>query len=231
MELVIYRHPEDHSLAKGPGASGDLDNQQMSHTCTSTQEGAQPLSPGLFYPLVSAQEMETWTHWLPTPMVFDRARVPASEVIKTLTQLHTPPEVFEELQWAWKMDLFEAYEVRTPVRRDSRDPVLLGRLGEQRYRMALWGESIRPLEEITSLVNQSLAIKARAVTWRNYAMSAGTLVGFGLGLWLGSHPSFEGTPLALGVMLALIGLFSTWFPSVVYAPENRQHDFLDRYRC
>jgi hypothetical protein len=231
MELVIYRHTEDHSLAKGPCASGDLDNRQVSHTCTSTQEGAQPLSPGLFYPLVSAQEMETWAHWLPTVMAFDRARVPASEVINTLTQLHTPPEVFEELQWAWKMDLFEAYEVRTPVRRDSRDPVLLGRLGEQRYRMALWGESIRPLEEITSLVNQSLAIKAHAIKWRNYAMSAGTLVGFGLGVWLGSHPSFEGDPLSLGVMLALIGLFSTWFPSVVYAPENRQHDFLDRYRC
>jgi hypothetical protein len=231
MELVIYRNTEDQALAKGRCASGDLDSGQASNIYASAQETASPLSPDLFYPLVSAQEMETWTHWLPTVMVFDRARVPASEVSDTLTKLHTPPEVFEELQWAWKMDLFEAYEVRTPVRRDSRDPVLLGRLGERRYRMALWGESIRPLEEITTLVNQSLAIKARAIKWRNYTMSAGVLVGFGLGAWLGSHPSFEGNPLSLGVMLALIGLFSTWFPSVVYAPENRQHDFLDRYRC
>src|SRR5687767_471326 len=70
-----------------------------------------PLSPELFYPLVTEQEMVMWTHWLPTSIVFDRALVLSpSTVISTLTRLKAPPEVLEEFHWSWKMDLFETYE-------------------------------------------------------------------------------------------------------------------------
>src|SRR5262249_25258456 len=69
-----------------------------------------PLSPELFYPLVTEQERVTWTHWLPTSIVFERTRtLSPSGVISALTRLKAPAEVLEELHWTWKMDLFEAY--------------------------------------------------------------------------------------------------------------------------
>jgi hypothetical protein len=137
--------------------------------------------------------------------------------------------VVKEFQWAWKLDLFEEYEVRTPVRRDPRDPLLLGRMGGQWYRIALWGESLLPLERITALVEQSLAIRTRAVRARLQWIAGGTLLGFGVGLWLG-YITPESQPMATSLLFTGLGFFLTWFPMFMYTPENRQHDFLDRYR-
>jgi hypothetical protein len=89
--------------------------------------------------------MVTWTHWLPTAIVFERTgALSPAEMTQTLSSLQAPPAVLEELDWTWTMDLFEAYAVRTPVRRDARDPLLLGRLGGQWYRLALWGKVSGP---------------------------------------------------------------------------------------
>jgi hypothetical protein len=175
--------------------------------------------------------MVTWTHWLPTAITFERTSLDSpAAVCSTLQELDAPPAVLEEFCWAWKLDLFEAYEVRTPIRRDLRDPLLLGRVGTQRYRMALWGESLRPLEEIATLVQRSLALRSRAVKWRVLLTMSGVLCGFGLGMWLGHQPSFEGKALGTGLMYALLSLFCVAFPLLLYTPENRQQDFLDRYR-
>src|SRR5215831_12503142 len=85
--------------------------------------------PRSFFPVVTEEEMVTWTHWLPTCLVFDCTSVHAPmDVISTLTQLKAPPEVLEEFHWSWKLGLFESYEIRTPVRTDARDPLLLGRV-------------------------------------------------------------------------------------------------------
>jgi hypothetical protein len=150
-------------------------------------------------------------------------------MMNTLRKLHAPPEVLEEFHWSWKMELFESYEVRTPVRRDARDPLLLGRLGGQPYRIALWGESLLPQEKITALVQQSLALRARAARWQRWLALGGTLLGLALGLWLG-HLSSESQPVVTGFLFAFLGLFFGWLPMFLYTPENRQHDFLDRYR-
>jgi hypothetical protein len=189
------------------------------------------LSPELFYPRVTAPEWKTWTYWLPTAITFERTLgLPPSSVLSTLARPHAPPEVLEEFHWSWKVELFDAYEVRTPVRRDVRDPLLLGRLGGQWYRMALWGESIRPFEEITALVQQSLAIRTRAARWRLALSIGGALSGLMLGWWMGT-PSPAGNPLSMGLFCGLLGLFLGWFPTALHSPENKQHDFLDRYRC
>jgi hypothetical protein len=175
--------------------------------------------------------MVTWTHWLPTCLAFDCAtgQSPAA-IIDTLTQLKAPLEVLETFQWAWKFDLFEGYEVRTPVRNDVRDPLLLGCVGEQRYRLALWGESLLPLEQMTALVQQSLALRAGVEKRKGWVALGGTLLGLGVGLlWAWFSPEAE--PVGLSLLFAFVGFFLAWLPTFLYTPENRQHDFLDRYRC
>ena len=224
METVIYRKVEDSMGTK------DLHTCSVSSLPETVQE-ARPLSPELFYPLVSGPEMVTWTHWLPTTIAFERTpTLSHAEVIRALTQLNAPPAVLEEFHWSWKMGLFETYEVRTPLRRDLRDPLLLGRLGTQHYRIALWGESLRPLEEITTLVQQSLALRSRAVGWRVWLACGGALLGFILGAWLGNQPSYEGEPLGSGLVFAFLGLLFAVLLSFLRTPENCQQDFLDRYR-
>jgi hypothetical protein len=175
--------------------------------------------------------MVTWTHWLPTCLVFDGASGPSpAAIVDALTQLKAPLEVLETFHWAWKCDLFEAYEVRTPVRNDVRDPLLLGRVGEQRYRLALWGESLLPLEQITALVQQSLALRAGVEKRRGWVALGGTLLGLVVGLlWAWFSPEAE--PVGLSLLFAFVGFFLAWLPTFLYTPENRQHDFLDRYRC
>jgi hypothetical protein len=164
-------------------------------------------------------------------MVFDGASLQSPAAITdALTQLKAPPEVLETLHWCWKFDLFEAYEVRTPVRNDVRDPLLLGRVGEQRYRLALWGESLLPLEQMTALVQQSLALRTRVEKRKGWVALGGTLVGLAVGvLWTWFSPEAE--PVGISLLFTFVGFFLAWLPTFLYTPENRQHDFLDRYRC
>lgn len=226
MEAVVYRK----SATTKELQACSSPNYRGSANVLGTAHETPPLSPELFYPLVTEQEMVTWTHWLPTSIMFDRALVfSPSTVISTLTRLKAPPEVLEEFHWSWKMDLFEAYEVRTPVRRDARDPLLLGRVGGQTYRLALWGESLRPLEEMTTLVQQSLAVRARAAKRRVQLGIGGTVPGLALASWL-SYLLWEGQPVGTGLLLTFLLFFFAWLPMLVYTPENCQHDFLDRYR-
>jgi hypothetical protein len=188
-----------------------------------------PLSPELFYPPVSEEEMTVWGHWLPQSFLFDCMQLSFSgclEVTSTLARLNAPSEVLEEFRWASSVDLFEAYEVRTPVRCDLQDPLLLGRLGNQWYRLALWGESVLPLEQIATLVRQSLAIKARVSKKQKIVGSLG--IASGIAFWAGCLYFHNG--MGAGLLLLLVCTVWTWIPSVVYTPENAQHNFLDRYR-
>jgi hypothetical protein len=167
---------------------------------------------------------------LPTSIVFERTLVRSpSEVINTLTRLQAPLEVVEEFRWSWKMDMFEMYEVRTPVRRDAWDPLLLGRIGGQAYRLALWGESVLPLEQITALVQQSFTVRARAVTRRVWLGLGGSLPGLVLASWLG-YLLRQGQDVGAGPLLVFLFLLLGWLPILMYTPENCQQDFLDRYR-
>jgi hypothetical protein len=230
MQTEVYRKSATSTWAKAlhssePAVDGSDDDLPMS-TCA-----AQPVSPELFYPLATVQEMETWKHWLPTSIFFERTPVLSlSIVLSMLTKLNAPPEVLEEFHWTWKLELFEAYEVRTPIRRDARDPLLLGRLGGHWYRIALWGESLLPLDQIKALVQESLRIRGRAARWRLLLSIGGTLIGLMLGWWLG-QVSQDANPLSMSLFFGILGLFFAWFPTFLYTPENQQHDFLDRYRC
>ena len=230
MEALVYRKSAASSWTEKLDARSTPDDRSNASVPASAHETS-PLSPELFYPLVTEQERVTWTHWLPTSIVFDRARaLSPSGVINALTRFKAPPEVLEEFHWTWNMDLFEAYEVRTPARRDARDPLLLGRLGGQWYRLALWGESLLPLEEITALVQQSLALRTRVEKRKGWVALGGTLFGLAVGLlWAWLSP--ETQPVGISLLFAFVGFFLAWLPTFLYTPENRQHDFLDRYRC
>jgi hypothetical protein len=208
-------------------------NEGVSSTADTldASERTGPLSLELFFPVVTEEEMVTWTHWLPTSLTFNctSERTPV-EVISTLTQLQAPPEVLEEFHWSWKLGLFESYEIRTPVRTDARDPLLLGRVGEQRYRLALWGESLLPLEQITTLVQQSLDLRTRVEKRKGWMALSGALLGLAIGLlWAWLSPVVQ--PVGISFLFAFVGFFLAWLPLFLYTPENRQHDFLDRYRC
>jgi hypothetical protein len=228
METIIYRNREKH-----PWMKESHPNERMSGTADTPDAVSKtgPLALELFFPVVTEEEMVTWTHWLPTCMVFDGTSGHAlADVISTLTQLKAPPEVLEEFHWSWKLGLFESYEIRTPVRTDSRDPLLLGCVGEQRYRLALWGESLLPLEQIAALVHQSLALKTRVEKRKGWMALGGALLGLAIGLlWAWLSPVVQ--PIGISFLFAFVGFFLAWLPTFLYTPENRQHDFLDRYRC
>jgi len=228
METIVYRKTEEQPWIQELLASERTNS--IADTPNAIHETG-PLSLDLFFPVVTEEEMVTWTHWLPTCLVFDCASVHThADVINTLTQLKAPPEVLEEFHWSWKLGLFESYEIRTPVRTDARDPLLLGRVGEQRYRLALWGESLLPLEQITMLVQQSLALRTRVEKRKGWVALGGALFGLAIGslwAWLAPVPQ----PIGISFLFAFIGFFLAWLPTFLYTPENRQHDFLDRYRC
>jgi len=230
MEVVVYRQsttPVYAQALQADGKSAALSSAQGGGSA----QGQGALSPGLFYPQVTEAEMVTWTYWLPTSLQFDRALLLSpTEVISTMARLQAPVEVVEEFHWAWKMDLFETYEIRTPVRQDARDPLLLGHVGGQTYRLALWGESLRPLEQITALVQQSFEVRSRAAKRRLWFGIGGTLPGLALATWLG-YLLWEGQAVGAGLLLTFLFFFFAWLPMLVYTPENCQHDFLDRYRC
>jgi hypothetical protein len=229
METIVYRtietSPRTNSLESENSAAPD----HTSAPVEATQSSA-PLSPALFYPVVSAEEMTMWSYWLPTTITFETPHVTfPSVMLSRLNRLHAPPAVLEEFQWAHKMDLFEAYEVMTPERQDLRDPLLLGCVGNQRYRIALWGESLRPLEEIANIVQQSLAVRRRFARWQRGVIAVSTLCGVGFGWWMSGQGAFEGSRVASGFIWALICSCFAWLP-FLYTPASRQQDFLDRYR-
>jgi hypothetical protein len=228
METILYRKVEEHAWMQKLHADECTRNQSDMPGAAHEPE---PLSLDLFFPVVTEEEMVTWTHWLPTCLVFDCASVHTpTDVIRTLTQLKAPPEVLEEFHWSWKLGLFESYEIRTPVRNDARDPLLLGRAGEQHYRLALWGESLLPLEQITTLVQQSLALRTRVEKRKGWIAFGGAVFGLAIGaLWAWLSPVTQ--PIGISFLFAFVGFFLAWLPTFLYTPENRQHDFLDRYRC
>jgi hypothetical protein len=212
----------------------ELHTSEDTNSTVSTPDAVRetgPLSLDLFFPVVTEEERVTWTHWLPACKVFDGASVHTpTDVINMLTQLDAPPEVLEEFHWSWKLGLFESYEIRTPVRIDARDPLLLGRVGEQRYRLALWGESLLPLEQITMLVQQSLALRKRVEKRKGWVAFGGALFGLAIGLvWAWLSPVTQ--PIGISFLFAFIGFVLAWLPTFLYTPENRQQDFLDCYRC
>jgi len=47
---------------------------------------------------------------------------------------------------------------------------------------------------------------------------------------MGSTSSYMGALVETSLAYGLFGLIFTWIPAQAYTPENRQQDFLDRYR-
>lgn len=240
MNAVVYRKRQRESWRS------DIDTDDRQHSLDETRlphllQEAEAWHPALFYPRVSESELAMWTQWLPTTIVFEgRCATSRHALCATLAHLSAPQDVVDECQWAWALDLFEAYELRTPERRDLRDPLVLGRLGTQRYRMALWGESLRPLEEIRHLVQDSLKLRKRATRWQTWSLVSGALLGLTCGLWMTSQLTFElwmasqrsylGEQLGVSMVSALFGSFCLGLPFLLHSPETRQQHFLDQYR-
>jgi hypothetical protein len=230
METIVYRKAPE-ALSTGGNHSNSV-RPSMGETIWAESPGERAeLQPEIFYPPMSDTEKAVWEHWLPTTFIYHRASHEfPSEVVSALTRLKAPQEILEEFTWACKTEFFDSYELKTPQRRDLRDPLLVGRRGGKRYRIALWGESLRPFEEIVAVVEESLALRARTAWWHHRIVAGGTLLGLGLGLWLGSQASFEGDAIGALILFTLLGFSFTWLCSQVYTPENRQQTFLDRYR-
>ena len=230
METVVYRQRPRAPLGTETASPDTPGVPARAEPSKSFQETGE-LHPEMFYPSVSEDELTVWTHWLPTAFVF-KYKTPVSyqALLSRLARLGAPPEVVEECQWAWNMDLFEAYEVRTPERRDLRDQLVLGRFGQRRYRIALWGESLRPLDEISALVQQSFSIRRRAAHWQLWTTAGGALLGLLLGLWAAAQTPYEGCQFGIAIVSTILGSGIGGFPFQIYTPENRQQQFLDRYR-
>lgn len=159
METIIYRH--------GAGSvTPEIGNRE-----------APAGQPDMFYPVMSRTKLDTWAHWLPTSLVFTRSGDRIPWIDKTLMRLQAPPEVVEEYRWSVALELFDAYEIRTPECRDLRDPLFIGRCGSQRYRVALWGESLRPFEEITALVQEASGIAGAPHGGGGWSLAVGSCWG------------------------------------------------------
>ena len=108
--------------------------------------------------------------------------------------------------------------------------MLLGKSGGKWYRIALWGESLRPLTEIARLVQESLVIKARAEKQRLVIGLSGATPSIALAFY-SFYLLCKGQASGIGVLLfALVAAGLSWTPSLVRSPLNAQHDFLDHYR-
>lgn len=230
METVVYRKLRRMPLGTETARNTTAGVLAQAELPESLQETG-GLHPAMFYPRISEDELTMWTHWLPTAFVFRGGSQALRQAFcNRLNRLGAPAEVVEECQWAWNMDVFEAYELRTPERRDLRDPLVLGRIGAQRYRMALWGESLRPLEEITMLVQQSLVIRQRARHWQLCTTVGGAMLGLGLGLWAAAQTPYGGYQFGIALVSTILGSGIGGVPFQLYTAENRQQQFLDRYR-
>lgn len=186
-----------------------------------------PISPGLIYPEVGEEEMAMWMHWLPTEYSYNAA---ATYAIKTtLQKLHAPLAVMDEYEFAARLG-FHEFAMRSPVRKDARDPLLLGRIGKIWYRIALWGESLLRLEQIRALVDESLVIRDCIARRWSLTRWFGSLFGFLPAIFtfvlLVSGDGDAGRWFVLSVAISSF----TWVPTLVFSPENAQHNFLDRYR-
>jgi hypothetical protein len=225
MENVIYRKVDEN-------ATGRCTSSAVSGLLSSPESKVQDWSPGTFYPSLSKEEMQVWKPWLPTAIVLRRK--PTSTLaggVRALEQLEAPKEVIDEFSWSWNMELFDEYELRTPERRDWRDPLLLGRCASQRYRIALWGESLRPFDEIADIVQRSLAVRARAIKHRVLTVMGSMFAGGALGLWMASQVSPGEDQIATCFSFTVLGLVFALMLSWLHSPERRQQDFLDHYRC
>ncbi len=157
METVVYRKRQRVPLVMETSSndmSGILDQAELPESFQETGD----LHPALFYPRISEAELTMWTHWLPTALVFrGGSQALCKSFLNRLERFNAPQEVVEECQWAWNMDLFEAYELRTPERRDMRDPVVLGRIGTQRYRIERRRHRMRAISSASRLCRPYLA--------------------------------------------------------------------------
>lgn len=228
METMVYRK----GLHAGLEAESVVSGVQNVIADTSVATGeATELRPEIFYPLISEAELAIWTRWLPTTLTYHRtSHWFPSQLISALMQFKAPQDVLEECRWACEMDFFETYEIRMRKHQDRIAPLLIGQQGGKRYRIALWGERVRPFAEIRTIVETSVALRERTAWGHCCLIVCGTLLGLGLGWWLASQPSFAGDPSQLSLSLALVGLSSTWLYTRTYTPEQRQQTFLDRYR-
>ena len=195
---------------------------------TNVYKSVAPLPPELFYPVVTDEERAMWEHWLPSSVVFNSTTHYA--ISKELVRLQAPKDVFTEYQWSRDVEMFDEYEIRSPARKDARDPLLLGKSGGKWHRIALWGESLLSLIEIAHLVQESLVVKARAEKRRLIVGLSGTTPSAALAFYFFYLLCQGQTSGIVGLLLALIVSGFSWALSLVYSPLNAQHDFLDRYR-
>ncbi len=230
MVAVLYRKNPIQKTARCVAYCAAAEYGSTSVVPAAVAQGAESLSPELLYPMVTEQEMDMWKDWLPTCFLFrGGAYVSWKAFLYRLTEFGAPPEVVEECQWAWERDLFESYEIRIPQRRDLRDPLVLGWIGAQRSRIALWGESLLSLEEISGLVAESIVIKKSATRWQLISKFGWALLGLVLGLVLAADAPLAYQFIAVTTAI-MLGVGIGAFPYRIFTPENRQQQFLDRHR-
>jgi hypothetical protein len=228
METKVYRQQIANEVQR-PNEGADAQGERRPELHTDRQAHT-TLTPAVFYPPVQDEELTMWEHWLPTGHVFPRSTASSlDQATKQLELLHAPREVLEEFAWAEKMELFDTYEIRTPERRDQRDPLLLGRQGTACYRIAFWGESLRPISEIADLVQQSFVVKKRTQRWRTWVTLSGMALGLALGWWMG-HLQPQESPMKITISTMLGFGYLSLIPFWILSPEHRQQDFLDQYR-
>jgi hypothetical protein len=227
METMVY-HRDLAALLDAASVISSVQNV-TTDTHVPTEAGTE-LHPEIFYPLISEDEMAVWTLWLPTTLTYHRdSHWFPSQLISALMQLKAPQDVLETCKWACKMDFFETFEIKTRKHQDRTAPLLIGQKNGKHYRIARWGDNMRPFAEIRTIVASSRTLKERT-TWGHHCLIAcGTLLGLGLGWWLASQPSFIGNPGQLSLSLALLGLSSTWLYTRANTPEQRQQTFLNRF--
>lgn len=80
------------------------------------------------------------------------------------------------------------------------------------------------------LVQQSLVIRQRARHWQLWTTVGGAMLGLGLGLWAAAQTPYGGYQLGIALVLTMLGPAIGGVPFQLYTAENRQQQFLDRYR-
>ena len=184
------------------------------------------MSAELFYPTLTDQERVTWTHWLSNSVVCNKNSISQESFEHILRELKATEKVLAEFALVWRMDFFQAYELR---RGDEQEFLLLGQIRGQSYRLTRWGENLRSPQEVNVLVQQSLIIKARTARRRVWLGWGAILPGLALALWLG-FLLWQGKPVSTGLLLTFLVFLCASTPAIFSTPEKRARRYLDRYR-
>lgn len=210
MDTVVFRSPTNESVPSSNHARTEL------------------IPEDLGFRRLSDEEHDIWTAWLPAHMDFD---TDVTQLVKTAKARYgLPDEALDEIMFASESGFFTAYSLHVPERTDLRDPLITGTQEGRRYAIALWGESLKPFEEIRQLVMRARQKGERFRVWKRVYLLLWLPVALILMVPPDSFSFGHGDWYRIPALLYCLAMMASAPGFLLRRPVNVVQDFLDPYR-